>query len=368
MDCDIENLVKNCRDCQRIRPESKKVIVHHWMRPNEPFERVHADFAGPIMGKYLFILVDAYTKWPEVRVIPNITAETTIAVCRDIFATFGIPKYFVSDWGTQFVSGDFQAFLKVNGVEHRKGAPYHPATNGQAERYVQTFKNKIKTLKCSRNDLKKNIANILLAYRRAIHPATGKSPSMLMFGRQMKNRLDLMLPNEHKQEEEHVNIGKNFNQNDRVAVRDYLSNEKWKFGTVSQKFGKLHYEVQLEDGRNWKRHVDQMRKVGDEIISKQSNVPSVSNEPTKTPTQISDNVETSMQAQSCVNGPTHNQPTFIAEEPSKESLPCNSNLPSPSMPSAEVMNDKGVPSHNESERVMRKSTRVRRPPERLQYH
>ncbi|XP_055918395.1 uncharacterized protein K02A2.6-like [Eupeodes corollae] len=135
MDKDIEEMVMNCSNCQSTRPEA-----HSWETPSKPFDRVHADFAGPFMGQYYFILVDAFSKWPEVHVLPNITAETTIRKCREIFLTFALPITFVSYWGPQFMSSEFQEFLKLNGIHHKRGAPDHPSTNGQAERYVQTIK------------------------------------------------------------------------------------------------------------------------------------------------------------------------------------------------------------------------------------
>ncbi|KAK2578334.1 hypothetical protein KPH14_001330 [Odynerus spinipes] len=35
---------------------------------------------------------------------------------------------------------EFAQFLKANGIRHKTTAPFHPATNGQAERFVQTVK------------------------------------------------------------------------------------------------------------------------------------------------------------------------------------------------------------------------------------
>lgn len=91
---------------------------------------------------------------------------------------------------------EFRQFLKNNGILHKQGAPYHPATNGQAERYVQTIKNKLMASKCTPVTVHAEMSKILMAYRRAIHPATGKSPAMLMFGRQIQSRLDLLIPND----------------------------------------------------------------------------------------------------------------------------------------------------------------------------
>lgn len=261
IDRDIAVLAQNCIDCARTRSDPRKVAVHCWERPSEPFQRIHIDFAGPFMGQYFLIIVDAYSKWPDVKVIPNITTETTIYRMKEFFATFGIPSVIVTDRGTQFTSDQFQVFVKNNGITHKMGAPYHPETNGQAERYVQIIKDKLRALNCSRSEISTALLDILLAYRRTIHPSTGKSPSMLVFGRQIKSRIDLMIPvSEDKSFAREVEK-RSFEENDRVAARDYLSaSEKWRFGVVSEKIGRLHYLVKLDDGRIWKRHIDQLRQ------------------------------------------------------------------------------------------------------------
>lgn len=280
LDKDIEKLVTNCFACQSTRPDPKKVMpIRGWATPSKPFERVHADYAGPVLGKYLFVLVDAYTKWPEVRVVSNMTTETTIQECREIFSTFGTPNVFVSDHGRQFDSAEFKNFLNLNGIIHKQGAPYHPATNGQAERYVQTIKQKLLAAKCTANTLNAELSKILLAYRRSIHPATGKSPSMAMFNRQINSRLDLLLP-QNNNNYNFIETTKTFSVGEKVAVRDYLYKTKWRFGVIDERLGELHYNVKLNDGRIWKRHVDQMRKVGEMLqeSEQQENV-NISNTP-----------------------------------------------------------------------------------------
>ncbi|XP_053698835.1 uncharacterized protein K02A2.6-like [Sabethes cyaneus] len=267
IDKDIENLVRNCCYCQSSRPEPAKVPTHCWETPRKPFERVHVDFAGPFLNTYFIVLVDAYTKWPEVRILNDITTATTIKVCREYFATYGIPAVLVSDHGPQFTSDEFQRFLKMNGVYHKMGAPYHPATNGQAERFIQTFKAKLKSLKCNRTTMHAELCNILLAYRKTVHPATGKSPSAMLFNRQIRSRLDLLIPDPTAVSKQVKGNVRDLPEGARVAARDYLDKDKWKFGTVSEKLGKLHYNIQLDDGRSWKRHVDQLREVGPSLTT-----------------------------------------------------------------------------------------------------
>ena len=86
------------------------------------------------MGHTFLVLIDAYSKWMEVVVMSSITAESTIRRLREIFARFGLPEHVVTDNGPTFISTEFESFLQRNGIRHSTSAPYHPATNGLAER------------------------------------------------------------------------------------------------------------------------------------------------------------------------------------------------------------------------------------------
>ena len=73
------------------------------------------------------------------------TASATIRVLRHLFARYGLPVQVVTDNGPQFAAVEFSRFLKSQGVKHIKSSPYHPSTNGLAERFVQTFKDAMRS-------------------------------------------------------------------------------------------------------------------------------------------------------------------------------------------------------------------------------
>jgi hypothetical protein len=108
--------------------------LHPWEWPSAPWERVHADFAGPFMDSMFLVLVCAHSKWLEVVQIKTL-------------------------------SGEFENFTKQNGIKHYKSATFHPATNGLVERIVQTFKNSMRAMKQDNKILSHKIANFLLNYR-----------------------------------------------------------------------------------------------------------------------------------------------------------------------------------------------------------
>jgi len=49
----------------------------------------------------------------------------------------------LSDNGSSYISGDLAKWLAGRGMQHSRGAPYHPMTQGKIERWHQTLKNRI---------------------------------------------------------------------------------------------------------------------------------------------------------------------------------------------------------------------------------
>ena len=123
---------------------TKGTPLHPWEWPEQPWFRVHADYAGPFKGKMFFLLVDAHAKWLEVHIMDSSTSAATIEKMKLSFACHGFPVLLVMDNGSNFTSQEFETFLKRHGVRHVRTAPYHPASNGQVERAVQTFKTAMK--------------------------------------------------------------------------------------------------------------------------------------------------------------------------------------------------------------------------------
>ncbi|XP_049824796.1 uncharacterized protein K02A2.6-like [Aethina tumida] len=141
IDADIERIAKSCPECAIHAHVPPKFNQHHWEYPKGPWERIHIDYAGPVEGTMFLVVVDAYSKWIEVKTTNLTTSTSTIKILDELFSSYGSPITVVSDNAMQFTSVEFKTFLQSSGVEyHKLSAPYHPATNRQAERCVQTIK------------------------------------------------------------------------------------------------------------------------------------------------------------------------------------------------------------------------------------
>ena len=166
MNQSIKNMVKACTPCQQSRPSPAPAPLHPWEWPSTPWSRLHIDFAGSFLGHMYLVLVDAHSKWIEVHIMQSITASKTIEVLRSIFATHGLPQKIVTDNGPTFTSDEFSQFLSGNSIKHIRSAPYHPSTNGLAERAVQSFKQTLSVILLALllNDSPNFYSNIVLLH------------------------------------------------------------------------------------------------------------------------------------------------------------------------------------------------------------
>ena len=160
----ILQLVHSCTHCQANQATLQAAPLHPWLWPSRPWQRIHVDFAGPFQGRTFLVVVDVHSNWPEVITMSSTTASATIRELRHLFASFGLPEQLVSDNGPQFVSEEFQSFLKVNHVKHLWSAPYHPSSNGLAERFVRTFKQALKASESSSRTFHQRLMSFLLSY------------------------------------------------------------------------------------------------------------------------------------------------------------------------------------------------------------
>lgn len=269
LDKDIQNLVKTCQACQAVKRAPPVAPLHPWVWPSRPWQRLHLDFAGPFQGSMFLIGVDAFSKWPEVQMMTTTTASATLDVLREWFACHGIPEQVVTDNGTQFTSEVFATFTKMNGIKHVRSAPYHPASNGLAERFVQSLKNSLQATMNDGRTLTQRLSSYLLNYRTTPHATTGASPCKLLMQRDLRTRFSLLQPdaensvleNQDRQKSsfDRRSRSRSFVEGDRVMVRNFRSGPDWVPAVVIEVLGPVTYIVETDYGQHWKRHVDHVK-------------------------------------------------------------------------------------------------------------
>ena len=106
-----------------------------------------------------------------------------------MLARYGLYDQIVSDNGPQFTSTEFATFIKKSGVKHIRRALYHPASNGEAERFVQTFKHSLKASKNDTGTLNEKLICFLLQYQNTPSSTTGVTPAKVFMKHPLKTLL-----------------------------------------------------------------------------------------------------------------------------------------------------------------------------------
>ena len=190
LDSDIERVSSQCLVCLAHKSSPKRAPLHRWDWPEKSWLRLHADYAGPVMGMYFLVMIAAHTKWIEILPTKDTSSAATISMMRHVFSHFGLPMTLVTDNGSNVCSREFELFLSNHGVRHITSAPYQPSTNGQAENTVKSLKMFLKH--CDGADWKTKLDKFLFQYRVTPHQTTGVSPAELMFRRKLRTVLDLV--------------------------------------------------------------------------------------------------------------------------------------------------------------------------------
>jgi transposase InsO family protein len=268
LNSDIEKLCQQCIKCNEFQRMAPATQIHPNPWPAKPWEVLHTDLEGPFLNCNFLILIDAHSRWVEVKQLKKTDAAHVISKLKSIFVQNGIPKIIVSDNGPQFIAGEFSDFCRQNAIVHRTVSPYHARSNGLAERVIQTFKNfMLKTQ--HEGTVKDRIRQFLLQYRVTPHSFTDQAPSEMLMGRLLRTRINATHPEDtktlkaqQKSAESGSSIDRDFVIGEPVWIVDFRRTGKaplWLQGIVTKVVAPCTYEITCGTSI-FTRHVDHIRK------------------------------------------------------------------------------------------------------------
>ena len=197
---DVQEWCRVCEVCAAKKgPSRSPQAPLQVVSVGAPMERVAVDVAGPFPvsasgNRYIIVVIDYFSKWPEAFAVPNQEAVTVARVLVDgFFCRFGMPEELHSDQGRNFESALFRECCQLLGIRKTRTTPLHPESDGMVERFNRTLVQEIaKRCRHGQSDWDLYIPTILMAYRSAEHEATGYTPAQLMLGRELRLPLDLL--------------------------------------------------------------------------------------------------------------------------------------------------------------------------------
>ena len=188
IDKQVETAVRECIPCQAsTRSKSPHAPLKMTPLAEGPWEEVSADFHQIFTtGEYLLVVVDDYSRYPEVEIIHSLSAKTVIPKFDAIFARHGVPKVVKTDNGPPFNGDFFTRWGKSIGFHHRKVTPLWPQSNGEAERMMDTLGKLIRISHQEKISWKQKMYQFLRHYRATPHSTTGLSPAEMLFSRKIR--------------------------------------------------------------------------------------------------------------------------------------------------------------------------------------
>ncbi|XP_046568676.1 uncharacterized protein K02A2.6-like [Haliotis rubra] len=195
MDKDAERLCKTCHGCQLVSKPSPPEPIQTTELPSKPWENLAMDFLGPLpSGESILVVIDYYSRYYEYKVMKSTTAQKTVDVLKGMFSRHGLPVSIYSDNGPQFVSEVMGDYLTDSGIEHHRVTPRWPQANGEVERQNQSLVKRLKIAHATKQNWKEALQVYVTQYRATLHTVTGKSPAELLFGRKMRTKLPVLIP------------------------------------------------------------------------------------------------------------------------------------------------------------------------------
>ena len=201
---DVTNFCKQCHECainKDNRPPNSAPLVPIDTSMLEPFQKTAIDILGPLPeasdgSKYVVILQDYFTKWPEAIAMKNVTSENIRQwLLTDIIPKYGVPNELITDQGVQFVAESFKSFCLSVGIKQRFTSPFHPQTDGMVEKFNRTFLNMLRNYVSEfQTDWPNHIPLIMFAYRTAVNDTINVSPAEALQGRKLKLPIDVIIP------------------------------------------------------------------------------------------------------------------------------------------------------------------------------
>lgn len=200
MSADVAHWVQRCERCQQAKeaaPVARSYMAH--LLSSRPNEIVALDFTvlEPSHSGHenVLVMTDVFSKFTLAIPTRDQRAETVARVLvEEWFYKFGVPGRIHSDQGRNFESHLIQQLCSLYQVGKSRTTAYHPAGNGQCERFNRTLHNLLRTLPTGRKrDWASCLSQVIFCYNTTPHQATGETPYFLMFGQEPRLPVDFLL-------------------------------------------------------------------------------------------------------------------------------------------------------------------------------
>lgn len=286
IDRHTEQYVKACRDCLLVSQPNKPPPMSRHKFPEGPWQCLALDLMGPLPNKEMvLVIIDYYSRYQEIKFLKTTTSSVIIDHLSEIFVRLGYPRSIRADNGRQFVSNEFKQFCNNHGIELIQTPPYWPQANGEVENSNKSILKRLQIAHANDKDYQREIQKFILMYNVTPHGTTGKSPSQLLFGRNIRDKIpsieeiintdideeardnDVINKQKGKEKEDMARRAKqcDIQPGDKVITLNMTTSNKLESRFINEEFEVIERkgnEVTIRsNGKTFKRHVSHVKKI-----------------------------------------------------------------------------------------------------------
>ena len=139
---DIKVTYHKCEICAKFVRTQQNMTLQYVGMPQTGWEQLGLDLFT-LRNTHYILVFDYFSLFPVIIKLQSLHLMSIIKHLKDIFTEIGVPRCIVSDGGTQFMSQEFQDFMRSWDIQHKITSPTNAQSNGQAKWFVKTIKNSL---------------------------------------------------------------------------------------------------------------------------------------------------------------------------------------------------------------------------------
>ncbi|KAI3715416.1 hypothetical protein L6452_22398 [Arctium lappa] len=196
---DIAEFVSKCLTCAKVKAEHQKPsgLLQQPEIPQWKWDQVSMDFITklPRTGKgndAIWVIVDRLTKSAHFLPIREDFKIERLAqlYIDEIVSRHGVPLSIISDRDSRFTSRFWQAFQKALGTRLDLSTAYHPQTDGQTKRTIQTLEDMLRACAIDfGGSWDKHLPLVEFSYNNSYHTSIQCAPYEALYGRKCRSPL-----------------------------------------------------------------------------------------------------------------------------------------------------------------------------------
>jgi hypothetical protein len=194
---DIAVFVSQCLTCLQVKAEHQKPsgLLEQPQIPEWKWERITMDFITKLPRTrdghdMIWVIVDRMTKSAHFLAIREKDSTETLVklYIKEIVSKHGVPVSIISDRDSRFTSRFWQVFQKTFGTRLDMSTAYHPQTDGQSERTIQTLEDMLRACVIDfGGNWDSHLPLVEFSYNNSYHTSIQCAPFEALYGRKCRS-------------------------------------------------------------------------------------------------------------------------------------------------------------------------------------